>query len=191
MGRKKRTLHPWSSRELARATCLQALGDVALAEALEAYRLVAQEKSEFRPVGEKYVPWMADLLFLVEARRQVRITGGLATLLRIASGARPLASKDHFDRHRKNWDEALRRARKRETFVGPSLATLTVARAHWLMLDQARRDAPRSPPSPEAWRAVLAFELDQLTRAASRLSEARLKRLVEKVSALRLATLRK
>ena len=115
MGRKKRAVHPWSSHDHALAACVQALGTDAAQEGIEAFKLASENSCGGGPNGDTYIPWVSDLLYLVERKYDVRVTGGLATLLWIASGARPLSSEDRFELSRKTWDEAIRRARRRES----------------------------------------------------------------------------
>jgi hypothetical protein len=101
MGRKKRAVHPWSSQELALAACVQSLGHDAAGEGMDAFRAASSEWKGFKPNGDRFIPWTADLLSALERKYDIKITGGLATLLWVASGAQPLRSEDRFDASRK------------------------------------------------------------------------------------------
>lgn len=184
MGRRKRTVHPWSSLDHATAACVTALGAEAVQEGIETFRAVSQESNRFGPSGDDFIPWMADLLFVLARRYRVRITGGVATLLWIASGARPLVSEDQFDRSRKNWDEAIRRARKREFFGGPGIFGTPVRRFHEQRVRMEQRKHPLPGPTAESYRVILEFELDQLGRAVKRLPQRELKLLLDRVRRL-------
>jgi len=169
------------------AECIKALGQDAAREAVECFRTVSQDSSEYAPSSDQFIAWISDLLSGVERKYDVRITGGVATLLWISSGARPLASEDRFDRSRKNWDEAIRRARKRERIGGPGLFDSPVARFHRALVRSEAIYRPRPKPSLDRVRTVLEYELEELGRAAQRLSLRELSALVRKVEGLRTA----
>jgi hypothetical protein len=187
MGRKKRAIHPWSARDPAMAACVKALGGDAVREAIECFEAVSHESSEYGPSSDEFIAWAADLLSGVERKYRVRITGGLATLLWISSGARPLASEDRFERSRKTWDEAMRRARKRERIGGPGLFHSPVARFHgslvWLQQLHGRRRPQK--PSFERLLGFLEFELEELGRDAQRLSLRDVKALLRGIQRVR------
>ena len=186
MGRKKRAVHPWSSHDHALAACVQALGTDAAQEGIEAFKLASENSSGGGPNGDTYIPWVSDLLYLVERKYDVRVTGGLATLLWIASGARPLSSEDRFELSRKTWDEAIRRARRRERIGWPFESDETVRDAHRMLVWAESLYRPRASRSADELRAQLRSALDGLARAADELSERRLHSLVGKLLQLHL-----
>lgn len=184
MGRKKRVANPWSSSEDAEAACVRELGPEATREGVDAFRAVSAESSG-HPTSDEFIPWMADLLSALERKYESRLTGRVATLLWVASAGRPLSSEDRFERSRKNWDEALRRARKKEYFGGPGMYEAPVSRLHRDRVWSARRDAPRSKPSPERVRRILELELEYLREDAQRLSLRELSTLLRRAQRLR------
>jgi hypothetical protein len=185
VGRKKRLVHPWTSQDHALAECIKGLGDDGTSEGVEAFQAASREYRGWRPSGDQFVPWVADLLSVLERKRSVRITGRLATLLSLAAGGPPVRSEDRFERSRKTWDEAIRRARQRVAYDAEEIAKVNISRVHETMAYGELRHPGPYKATAESVRANLVFHLEVLRQVAQRLTLRELNAVLRRIEAIR------
>ncbi len=194
MGQRKREIHPWTTAKLALETCRLQLGEAALAEACATFRLAFGPKDGGnrgplldRLDAEERQTCAADILFVLERVHKVTITGGAAALLEVAAANGKVRSADQFESMRKAWDEALRRARKRETWMGEHLSMNSPREMFELVafMKPLVKRSPRRPPTPDQFRAIIRFHLSQMERGLHRLDARALRSLLRKLEGIR------
>ena len=172
MGRRKRQVHPWQSAQLASTECEARLGQAVFREALELFRAAfvpadpADVYSHRFATPREVTRTVADVISVLERGRGAKFVGSTAALMVVAAGGPSIRSEDHFAKHRKTWDEAIRRARSKERVMSsPHLGEASASSTFEVLAFMDPAPAPKRPLPRETALVAARAELRQMGSA--------------------------